>query len=322
MHFKQDFNYFAEKLLLRLKDYYKDTYSVSITEVMKNNGNIRHSILIRKEDETLTPNIYIDDMYDEYVSGVTFSEITSKIIEIRNSLNTTAIINLDFMDDYELVRRNLGIKLIGKENNDRLLADVPHTDFCDMTIVYYINMENDEIGKGTIMVRNEFMRDWNIPLERLHYDARENMMRNNPPLRLDIVDMLIEMFIEHNNDGTDFAQEEIDDYVNELELTRDRQRHMYVLTNQSKYYGASAIVYPGMLEELGNSFESDYYILPSSIHEVILIPCYEEEHGYELSEMVRSVNETNVGVEEVLSNHAYKYHRENHWLEPIPNLMN
>lgn len=320
MHLKNDFNYFVDKLLARLKDYYGDTYSVTMTEVTKNNGNIRHSILIRKEDETLTPNIYIDDMYDDYYSGATFSEIVSRIIDMRCSLNSTAQINLDFLDDYELVRKMLGVKLIGKENNEKLLAEVPHTDFYDLTTVYYINMENEEIGNGAILVRNEFMRDWNIPLERLHYDARENMMRNNPPLRLDIVDMLIDIFVEHNNDGTEFAKAEIDDYISEMEATRDLNRNMYVLTNQSKWFGASTLIYPGMLEELGNSFESDYYILPSSIHEVILVPCYYEENGSELSDMVRTVNETNVEVEDILANHAYKYHRENHWLEPIPSL--
>lgn len=319
MNINNTFDQFALKLVNRLGDYYGEEYSVTISEVMKNNGNVRHALNIRKEDETISPNIYIDDLYDEYASGVTFSEIVDKIIKVKSDLKCDFEINFDFLDDYEMVKDKLSIRLIGKENNDKMLLDVPHTDFYDMTTVYYINLSHDAIGRGAILINNSFMKRWNISTERLNNDAKENMMKKNPPQRLDIVDMLIDMFVKHNDDGSRYVQDDINEFVEQMETTRDNNRHMYVLTNMDKMYGASVIVYPGLLEELADSFDSDYYLLPSSIHEVILIPSEEEDNGYELSEMVKIVNEEHVDAEDILSNHAYKYHRSNHWLEPLVN---
>lgn len=317
MNYRNDFIYFTDKLIARLKDYYGDNYSISISEIIKNNGQIKHSILIRREDESLTPNIYIDDMYDSYLEGETFAQITADIIEFRSKYGRDVELNIEFLDDYELVKSHLGVKLISKDKNEGLLNDVPHTDFSDMAIVYYIVMENEAIGTGTILIRYSLMNNWDITLERLHFDALNNMMRINPPYRCNIVDMLIDLFRDRNNDGTEFAKDEINEYIDSMESSRDESRPLFVLTNHAKMYGASALVYTGMLEELGNSFESDYYVLPSSIHEVLLIPCSADTNGSELTEMVRVVNEESVAQEEVLSDHAYIYHRDSHWLEPI-----
>ena len=85
--------------------------------------------------------------------------------------------------------------------------------------------------------------------------------------------------------------------------SEDKEDVMYVLSNRSRSYGAAAILYKGRLEGIGE-------YLPSSVHEVIIIPQSAAPGQEELSDLVTEINTTQVDAEEVLSNHAYYYDRK------------
>lgn len=308
---------FSERLLKRLKDFYGEEYAIEIREVKRNNDCVKRGLIIKRGNEKTTPTIYIDDFYEKYIEGETLFDITSEIIEIRNIHNMENDIDVDFMLNYEQVCKKLGIKLINKNRNKEMLSTLPYVEFADMIIVFLVIIEEESIGRGAILIKNEIFDKWNISKERLYADAISNMMKKFPPNKCDIIDMLIGMYREKHDDGTDFAKEEMKDYINEMENLRSDEKGMYVLTNSGRWYGASAMAYPQLLEEIGKSIGKDYFILPSSIHEVILVPCDEEVNYGQLSDMVKAVNENAVEVEEVLSDHAYRYHRANNWLEPL-----
>ncbi len=82
---------------------------------------------------------------------------------------------------------------------------------------------------------------------------------------------------------------------------------MYVLSNKMRNYGAACIVYPHILEMIWNILQTDYYVLPSSVHEVIITPCHKSITCEELDEMIQDINATQIDAEEVLSGHAYLY---------------
>ena len=98
---------------------------------------------------------------------------------------------------------------------------------------------------------------------------------------------------------------------NLLEIGEDeKQDVMYVLTNSLRNYGAACLFYPHVLEMVGEMLKEDYYVLPSSVHEVIIVPESKALDADEMSEMVVEINETQVEPEEVLSDHAYFYQRD------------
>lgn len=297
------FTGFTDKLTSRLYDYYGSNYSISINEVTKNNDNHRHSIIIRKEGENITPSIYLEEFFERYEEGDTFSEIVSDIITLRNRHSVMSDFDFERITDYAWAKEYLGIKLVSKQLNSMLLLDTPHWNISDLTIVFYVSVENEELGNGAILIRNAMLKEWNITVERLYMDARENMMRKNPPYVIDIVDMLMDM-----RDA--YSIERIID-------TDDMRGKMYVLTNQSKYYGAATLCYPGLLGELADRFNGDFFVIPSSIHEVILVPSTNCEDRNELSMIISDVNKNCLEKEEVLSSHAYLYHRNSNWLEPL-----
>ena len=67
--------------------------------------------------------------------------------------------------------------------------------------------------------------------------------------------------------------------------------------------------YPHVLEMIGEILKEDFYILPSSIHEMIILPKSREIAKEELDAMIQDINHTQVDTEEVLSDHAYLYER-------------
>ena len=84
---------------------------------------------------------------------------------------------------------------------------------------------------------------------------------------------------------------------------------MYVLTNTQKLYGAGCMLYPGLLEAISEKLDADLYLLPSSIHEVILLPAESRICQKELAEMVDSINRTELAADEILSSSVYYYSR-------------
>ena len=309
---------FAEAVKDKLMAYYADECSVSINSVTKNNDQIKHGITIRRKGNTSAPNIYLDDAYEEYVKGKSLERITSELICIRNKCKDEVEFDADLFTDYNWVRSRLGIRIVNRMKNARLLTDVPHRDFSDLAILFYVTIDDDSIGKGTILVHNEHMAVWDISSDRLYDDAMASSLRNNPPYMADIVEALIDI-LRNDKELCKLDLPLSDEELREkLESTLPERGYMYVLTNQSKINGASVMAYPGMLNDIAEKLNSDYYILPSSVHEVIILPMSDEdERGEELTLLVKDVNGSRLSPDEVLSDHAYRYHRSSNWLEPI-----
>ena len=89
---------------------------------------------------------------------------------------------------------------------------------------------------------------------------------------------------------------------------------MYIMTNRQEVNGASVLLYDDVLQTFALKKKTDFYIMPSSIHEVILIPKSKSPDLKDLNEMINEVNETQVQEEEVLSDHAYYYEKNTHTL--------
>ena len=98
---------------------------------------------------------------------------------------------------------------------------------------------------------------------------------------------------------------------NLLESEEKGEDKMYVLSNRARSNGAACMIYPYVLRMMGDILEEDFYILPSSIHEVILVPASAGISVAEMEKMVCEINETQVPEEEILGSHVYRYSRKN-----------
>lgn len=145
-----------------------------------------------------------------------------------------------------------------------------------------------------ILIHNSHMGMWNT----CHRELMQLAERNTPQLmqaRLCSMDNALKGILEEG------ALEEL------RLLQRETGKYLYVLSNEKRCQGATAILYPGTLAEAARRLGGSFYILPSSIHEVILMPDDGKSNGKDLHEMIADINRSQLQEEEVLSDYAYRY---------------
>lgn len=277
---------------IREKEYYEllsrelekragDNVDISIRDVRKNNGIYRKACTVRYDDAQIAPTVYLDQYYDHYLHGEAVADSADNILRYCRCQTPEVTFPDNFFKDFTTVRDRLGIKLIGKKHNKDYLQEVPYIDFEDLAGVFFYLLEDPAFGNGMIMIRNADIARWGMTAEELYKEALENCPAMLPPVFRSLSDVL------------DVIQP-----VDEGEL--------YLLTNEEALYGAAVILYPGLLQELADFIGGDYFVLPSSVHEVILLPDNGEE-AEGLLQIVEEINHTQVAKEEVLIDAVFKY---------------
>lgn len=286
------FEEFKEEVRSNILQFMSDEFSgseVSIQQFRKNNNHMLFGLSVRKPKTVITPVIYLEPYFAKYEEGMELDDVMRHIANASEARQTDGFDNVPerFIDYEGFVKSHLTIAVVNAERNKNLLKDVPHTMVEDLAIIYkvVVGEKNDDVS--TITVRKEHMRFWKIDDSTLHTDAVENSQKMFPAVVKSMGEYISGVWIN-------------------LEPKTDQPDPFYIITNKKMLNGASAIFYSDVLENLSKELNTDLYLLPSSIHEMIIIPasCGNPEA---LSEMVKDVNSTMVSVEEQLSDHAYTY---------------
>jgi hypothetical protein len=269
--------------------------TITIQDIIKNNNTHLDGLTILSEQCNLSPTIYLNYYYTQYEKGKSVSEICQDILQTYEANCPSANIDVSFFTDYSKVKSRIVFKLINYEKNLSLLQDVPHYRILDLAIVFHCLINADSNGTATILIHNHHLSLWDITRDDLYALAVSNTPRLlNYDLR-NMTDVLKELFQQSDSIQTDSA-----------ELLCP----MYVLSNQLKLNGSACILYQGLLKGFADQLGCDLYILPSSIHEVLILPSTDQLPHPELSDMVREVNMTQLSREEILSDHVYYFSRE------------
>lgn len=292
---------FMEKTKKSVSDYLGKDVSVEIKEVTKNNGVILQGLVINSKEESLSPTIYLNGFYEDLKDGRPFSDIVCAIADIYQDNRIAGKINLDFFADYNAVKGRIFIKVINYEKNKKLLEELPHKRFLDLAVVCYYAYMNDFLGKGSIQIEIDHLDKWGISEETLFQDAERNTAMNlGAEIKgMDevIKDMLRESF------GCGAGQ------LVEMAEQAKREAPMYVMTLKGRYFGAACIYNRELLQKFAEVHSANFYILPSSIHELILLPDDGREEVKALKSMVEEVNADHVAPEEQLSDNVYYFDR-------------
>lgn len=300
-----EFEKFTNKMLFAAQKYFQEGTKVVINQVAKNNGVVLHGLTIMEDGCNIAPTIYLNGLYESYEAGTTFSEIFHRVIKAYEENKIEENINIEFFTEYESVRHRIVYKLINYNKNKHLLEDIPHIQYLDLAIVFYCLMICDSFGNGSIMIHNSHCNMWDVDAQKLYQDAKLNT-----PLLLGAELKSMEEVILQLLDET-----EVTDLNQWEEEVRDIP--MYVLSNKTKIHGAACILYENVVSDFAEYLHRDIFILPSSVHEVILVPSHGIEKAQNLIDMVREVNETQVEEEEVLSDSIYFFSREEGLLSRI-----
>lgn len=292
-----EFTNFATLVQREVEKRAGENYRVKLNDVMKNNGVVLRGITLMQDDSNISPTIYLNPYYDAYENGdTTLGTVIDEVIDTyeRNKINRS--IDMKFFLNYETVRSRIIFKLINTEKNRELLRDVPYIPFHDLSIVFQCLVSEERFGNASILIHNVHLQLWKVNARELYECALEN----TPLLQgYELADM--NTVLEEMKALGGIDDEEIEDMQQEVP--------MYVLSNKSRINGASCILYKDILKDFAMVVDKDLYVLPSSIHEVILLPSDGTQESEQLKEMVREINQSQVEKEEVLSDSVYYYRR-------------
>jgi len=282
-------NCFADKVQKNLERELGDGYRIILQDVEKNNGIILKGMTFVSKDSNVSPTIYLESFWKDYEEGTTFTDVLSHIKQL--CIRETPVMNLDlsFFKRYETVKDRICLRLVNAASNVKMLEKVPHIRFLDLAICFYCNYSNELLGNGTILIRNSHMELWEVSVNTLLEQAKINTIKLNPIQCVPMMEILGEMI------GVDTAPKEEDDsYI-----------PMLVVSNDKRSFGAAAMVFQDFWEKMSVRLGKGFYILPSSIHELIILP---DDTGVDpdyLKDMICEVNATQVGPEDKLSDSLY-----------------
>ena len=274
-------------------------HTVRIDEVNKS-GDIRlHGLCLIKGDNGAAPVLYLEPYFDMYREGMDKEELLGVIADqyydiVRNAPNIVAP-DLSF----ENIKDNLRVRLVYNRTNYNYLAEHVYKDVgCGYCLVPYVDFSDRLFDGAIVNIRKDMLEPYGLDENEVIKAAMEGSIKNCPAKLSYIEDSLMSMM--------DGGEKE-----NLLDLDKiDLSRGVLVLTTEDNFAGAAALFYPGVKEKIAELMDWDYFILPSSVHEVLLIPSDGRFSAKELAMMVRSVNSMEVSKEEQLGNRVLFYDRD------------
>lgn len=304
-----------------IKEYLPEKYQdadVHIREVTKNNNLKLDGLTVELPGQNTSPTIYLNSFYGQYEAGRQIEEIMGSLAELREANDIAQNIPVEKLMNFEEVKDAIIFQVVGAEANQDRLQNMPHHIEKDMALVYQILLKKEEEGFAAIPIGNDMMERMGIEEEMLHEAAMENTPREFPvifqPMSTVMREMMRKDFMGFNLDELteDDGLKEFLEYLLEESMEEIEKEHlpMYILTNENKLNGAAALFYPKVQEQVAEQMEGDYFVLPSSVHEVMIIPDNGEADYRGLRAVVNEINGTQVPPDEVLTGEVYSYDKE------------
>ena len=256
------------------------------------------AITVRPTDSSIGVNISVEKAFAAYENGTPIPEIAEHFADaVEKGFRESPQVDLESLSDYEQMKSKLSMEVVSAEKNAELLESVPHERMEDMAVVYRFVLDQTDSGNGTILVTNQLLDQYGITKEQLRADAMENA----PEIRPSEIRGMSEVMSE-------LAPGMIPEVAPEDE-------QMFVATVPDKIHGAGVIAYQEFMDQAAEKIGGDFYILPSSIHEILLVKDDGSVDFKDLKTMVEEVNATQVAPEDKLTDSVYHYDSKEHIFE-------
>ncbi len=305
LNYEEFKEYVKDNILKKLPDTYSE-FDVSIEKNLKNNGLELDTLFIKSKDKnknTAIPNIYLNGIYEDYYGNdVSLDSITEDIAEFYleriKEFNEKNSFFDETLSDYKKIKKYIVGRILNTKNNEKLLSTMPHTNYMDLSVVYYAGLPdpNKEGGIYFVRITNEMANSYGVTAEELDQVAKDNVTEDTVVFE-NLIDMIKGVTPEELFGET--TENKDDDTLN-------CDNVLYILTNQYKAFGAVLMTNPKVLEMVSKKIGEKFFILPSSIHETLILANNKYEID-ELRKMVTDVNQKEVAPEERLSDNVYLY---------------
>ena len=256
------------------------------------------ALSVTPEGSHIGVNANLSAMFEAIENGQDYNEVVSRASEsIITDIENTPEINVEDLTNYDEMKSKLAMEVVSADRNAEMLENVPHEQMEDMAVVYRLILGQDSEGRS-VLVTNDLMEQFGVTHEQLHEDAIINAPEIRPSEIRGISVVMTEMMGPGMIPEIDPADEQT-----------------FVAGVSDNIYGAGVIAYPNFFEDAAEKLGGDFYVLPSSIHEVLLVRDNGEMTAKDLEAMVKEVNATQVAPEDQLTDHVYHYDSKEHIFE-------
>lgn len=280
--------------------------TVIINRVPKNNGVVLDGLCIKPPSASLVPTIYLNDYYTAFEQGLPMEAVLDDLLSLTQDAPVPAdLIGCTLTSPDQYLDRVI-YRLVNAPANEALLLDVPHVLFRDLelALIFYVYLEGNESGHFFSLIHNSQTLRWSLSTELLYKAACANTPRLLPPAVTPLSEVLKDFLRDSLGQDTDEAL-----IASLAEMPAD-SFELYVLSNTDGNNGSCCLFYDSIIKDFADLMDSDLIILPSSIHEVLLTPDRGVISYETLYETVLAVNQEELPPSDRLSNHIYRYRRE------------
>lgn len=294
---------FEEKIVEELNRSLPEGTTTMVKPVTKNNGVILHGLIINDGKCNISPTIYLNYYYKEVEKGCTIDVLVNQIIAHYEKFRKDTDFDISFFTSWDKVKDMIAYKLINMDKNKMLLEEVPHIKYLDLAIVFYCYIPADmgvseEGESSSILIRNSHMEHWGVTVDDIYEVASNNTPLIHQAEIRNLGEIVSELMKNKGVEDMAIEDESFNSYP------------MYVLTNKTKLFGACCVLYKEVLSKFAEKMQSNLYIIPSSTHEVLLVPATVDCEPSYLTDLIQQVNATELDEEDILSDHVYYYNRE------------
>ena len=276
---------FKEELMRRVQERLEDGMKAELAVISKNNDTRCEELTCRSRDSNMNPAMRAGELYERYCAlGMEWCvEEAVRILGYRRYVDTEQM-----WGSWDSAKGKVAPKLVSQKWNRKRLAKLPHKTVLDLAVIFQYRYGTPDGEEGLLTVTEELMNQWGIHLEEL-YDAAYDNLQNEGCRVTEVMQELREAFGEG--------------------VEETGGQGVFILSNQRKREGAAAVLCTGLLQEFAERQGSDFFLLPSSVHEWVLFPDRGEIPVSALREMVKEINQAEVEREEWLSDEVYHFSR-------------
>lgn len=286
-----EYKEFLEAVKDKLQNRFGKGADIRVEQVFKNNGIVLDALIIREFGKRISPCIYLDGIYRSYsVGDMDLDTVEDYILGVFKEKNLDIHFDVEEFSDFEKIKNNLQGRMVNTELNHELLEKIPHREFLDLSIIYCVDVRGLGEHNASVKINNQHMKAWNVQESDLFEQMIINMEKDEGYLAT-ISDVIREYLAPENAETFQMADQEM----------------MYILSNKEKAFGSIKILDQQLLKKAASILGRNFYLLPSSVHESILVKEDDDTNPNELAEMVAEVNEIAVEAEDILSYHVYRY---------------
>lgn len=267
--------------------------SMKLTTVESPDG-MTDRLMVSVDDSKMSMAFRLKEIYQSVEDGEDIDHAVYKMVNtIEDNISFVKEKEQDvksFISDYEKVKDNTYLRLI--PGDSPILKSTPHRMIEDMALVVNVHLDSfsDEHGKSCVVVTKPLMEMYGIDEAQLFADAEKNSLANEPMVFKPLLDM-------------------VKDLINSEDIPNPEDVGIvtYIATNQSGFQGAAVAGYPDFCEKAAETIGGSFYMLPSSVHEFILIKDDGTPKAKDLNRMIKNVNETVLEPRDVLASQCYHY---------------